>query len=77
MSTLGNEIAVLFSQYNEQWLQDCSRLEQKLQLLHTLKQGMELLLLVSSFIFYFLTDCVAQVMDMPIMVQVMDLHIIH
>ena len=66
MSTIGNEFGALFSQYNEQWLQHVARFEQKLQLLHTLKQGMELLLLVSSFLFYYLIDCIAQIMAMPL-----------
>ncbi len=65
MSTAGNEIGVLFSQYQQQWLDHVARLDQKVQLLHTLKQGMEFLLLVSSFLFYYLIDCIAQIMSMP------------
>lgn len=64
MSTLGNEFNILLGQYNEQWLEYVARLDAKLQLLHTLKQGMELLVLVSSFLFYYLTDCIAEVMLM-------------
>lgn len=59
------EFSTLLVQYNEQWVEYVSRLDQKLQLLQTLKQGMELLLLVSSFLFYYLIDCVAQIMSMP------------
>jgi hypothetical protein len=66
MSTLGNEFGILLGQYNEQWLEHAARFEQKLQLLHTIKQGMELLLLVSSFLFYYLIDCIAQVIAMPL-----------
>jgi len=65
MSTAGNEFGALFSQYNVLWLDHVSRFEQKLQLLHTIKQGMEFLLLVSSFLFYYLIDCITQVMTMP------------
>jgi hypothetical protein len=66
MSTLGNEFGALLGQYNEQWLGHVARFEQKLELLHTLKRGMELLLLVSSFLFYYLIDCIAQIMAMPL-----------
>ena len=62
----GQEFATQFAQYNEYWLQHVARFEQKLQLLQTLKQGMELLLLVASFLFYYLIDCIAQVMSMPL-----------
>jgi len=66
MSTLGNEFGILLGQYNEQWLTHVTRFEQKLQLLHTLKQGVELLVLVSSFLFYYLVDCIAQILAMPL-----------
>ena len=66
MSTLGNEFGTLLGQYNEQWLEQLSRLDERLQLLRILKQGVELLLLVSSFLLYYLTDCIAQVLAMPI-----------
>ena len=66
MSAPGEELAVLLSQYNQYWLDHVARLEQKVHLLHTLKQGMELLLLVSSYLFFYLIDCVAQIMAMPI-----------
>jgi len=65
MITPGPEFAALLSQYNQQWLEHVAQFEQKLQLLQTLKQGMELLLLVSSFLLYYLIDCIAQVMAMP------------
>lgn len=60
------DFTTLLGQYNEQWVEHVARLDQKLQLLQTLKQGMELLLLVSSFLFYYLIDCVAQIMSMPL-----------
>ena len=60
-----DDIGNLLSQYNEQWLEHVARLEHKLQLLQTLKQGMELLILVCSYLFYYLIDCIAQVMAMP------------
>ncbi len=66
MSTPGDDISTLLIQYNQYWMEHVARLEHKLQLLHTLKQGVELLLLVSSFLFYYLIDCVAQVMAMPL-----------
>ena len=66
MITPGQEFAAQFAQYNEYWLQYVARFDQKLQLLQTLKQGMELLLLVASFLFYYLIDCIAQVMSMPL-----------
>ena len=65
MATPGQEVAALLARYQEQWLEHVARLEQKLQLLQTLKKGMELLLLVSSYLFYYLMDCIAQVMAMP------------
>ena len=66
MSSPGEEFAVLLSQYNQYWLEHVARLEQKVHLLHVLKQGMELLLLVCSYLFFYLIDCVAQIMNMPI-----------
>jgi len=65
MSTRGNEFGALLSQYNELWLEHVARFEHKLQLLQTAKQGMEFLLLVSSFLFYYLIDCIAQIIAMP------------
>ena len=61
----GHDLGALFSQYDEQWLEHVGRFEHKLQLLHTLKQGMELLLLVCSYLFYYLIDCIAQILSMP------------
>ena len=66
MISPGPEFTTLLGQYNELWLNHVSRFEQQLQLLKTLKQGMELLLLVSSFLFYYLIDCIAQVISMPL-----------
>ena len=60
------QLATLLGQYNEQWVAHVARLDQKAQLLQTLKQGVELLLLVSSFLFYYLIDCVAQIMSLPL-----------
>jgi hypothetical protein len=59
------DFSTLLVQYNEQWVEHVARFEQKLQLLQTFKQGVELLLLVSSFLFYYLIDCIAQIMSMP------------
>ena len=53
-------------QYDQYWIDHVARLEQKTQILHTLKQGMELLLLVSSYLFFYLIDCVSQIMALPI-----------
>ena len=53
-------------QYDQYWVEHVTRLEQKVQLLHTLKQGMELLLLVCSYLFFYLIDCVSQIMALPI-----------
>ena len=53
-------------QYDQYWIEHVARLEQKTQLLHTLKQGMELTLLVCSYLFFYLIDCVSQILNMPI-----------
>jgi len=53
-------------QYEQYWMEHVARLEHKAQLLHTLKQGMELLLLVCSYLFFYLIDCVSQIMALPI-----------
>jgi hypothetical protein len=66
MSTPGEEFAVLFAQYDQYWVEHMARIEHKLQLLRTLKQGMELLLLVCSYLFFYLIDCISQVMNLPI-----------
>ena len=61
----GQELGTLLAQYEEQWVGHVAQLEQRLQLLRTLKQGVELLLLVSSYLLYYLIDCIAQIMAMP------------
>ena len=66
MNTPGQELAVVLSQYNQQWLEHVAHFEHKLQLLHTLKQGTELLLLVGSYLIFYLVDCIAQIMNMPL-----------
>lgn len=66
MSASGKEIATLLVQYDQYWSGHVAQIEQKTQLLHTLKQGMELLLLVSSYLVYYLVDCISQVMSLPI-----------
>ena len=65
MITPAEDLGTFLSQYNEQWMEHVAHLEHKLQLMRTLKQGMELLLLVCSYLFYYLIDCVAQIMAMP------------
>jgi hypothetical protein len=66
MSAPGEEFAVMLLQYEQYWMEHVARIEQKAQLLHTLKQGMELLLLVCSYLFFYLIDCVSQIMSLPI-----------
>lgn len=66
MSTPGQEFAVLLAQYDQYWTQHVAQIEHKLHLLKTLKQGMELLLLVASYLFFYLIDCISQVMDLPV-----------
>jgi hypothetical protein len=66
MSAPETGISTLLVQYDQYWLDHVARLEHKAQLLHTLKQGMELLLLVCSYLFFYLIDCISQVMSMPI-----------
>jgi hypothetical protein len=66
MSAPGEEFAVMLLQYEQYWMEHVARLEHKAQLLHTLKQGMELLLLVCSYLFFYLIDCVSQIMALPI-----------
>jgi hypothetical protein len=61
-----NEFGALAGPYGELWLAHVARLDKRLQLLHTLKQGMEFLLLVCSYLFYYLIDCIAQIMSLPI-----------
>ena len=53
-------------QYEQYWMEHVARREHKAQLLHTRKQGMELLLLVCSYLFFYLIDCVSQIMALPI-----------
>ena len=65
MMSPGHDLGSLLSQYDEQWLGHVAQLEHRLQLLHTLKQGTELLLLVCSYLFYYLIDCISQIMAMP------------
>jgi hypothetical protein len=65
MISPGNDLGPLLSRYEEQWLSHIAQFEHRLQLLQTLKQGMELLVLVCSFLFYYLIDCIAQIMAMP------------
>ena len=66
MITGAQELAVLLSQYQQERLETITWIEQKLQLLQTLKQGMELLLLVGSYVIFYLVDCISQVLSLPL-----------
>jgi hypothetical protein len=66
MSAPAEEFAIHLAQYNQYWVEHVARVEHKLQLLQTLKQGTELLLLVCSYLFFYLIDCISQVMDLPL-----------
>jgi hypothetical protein len=66
MSALGEEFTVLIAQYDQYWIEHVARLEHKVQLLRTLKHGMELLLLVCSYLFFYLIDCISQVINLPV-----------
>ena len=66
MSAPAEKFAIMLLQYDEYWMDHIARLEHKVQLLHTLKQGMELLLLVCSYLFFYLVDCVSQILAMPL-----------
>jgi hypothetical protein len=66
MSASGERFTALLVQYDQYWIDHVARLEHKVQLLRTLKQGMELLLLVSSYLFFYLIDCISQVMSLPV-----------
>lgn len=66
MIAAAEEFAILLSQYQQGRLEYIAWIDQKIQLLQTLKQGMELLLLVSSYLIFYLMDCIAEVMAMPI-----------
>ncbi|OGA24622.1 MAG: hypothetical protein A3I02_01550 [Betaproteobacteria bacterium RIFCSPLOWO2_02_FULL_67_26] len=62
MDTTAEELAVLLAQYQQERLEYLAWFEQQLQLLQTLKHGVELLLLVVSYLIYYLADCVAEVL---------------
>jgi hypothetical protein len=48
------------AQYKAEWSAYVKRMDDRLHLLRTLKQGTELLLLVSAFLVYYLISCLAQ-----------------
>jgi hypothetical protein len=58
--------AALLVQYEQEWIAHVAQLDQKLQLLQTAKHGMELLLLVGSYLIFYLLDCIAEVMALPL-----------
>lgn len=64
--TAVEELAVLLSQYQQERLEYIAWFEQKFQLLQTLKQGTELLLLVGSYVIFYLVNCVAEVLSLPL-----------
>ena len=59
-------ITALLSQYDQEWSAQLARFEERLQLLQHLKHGMELLLLVVSYLIFYLLDCIAEIMAMPL-----------
>ena len=66
MVAAGEELGALLNQYEQSWRTHVARFEQTLYRLHILKQGVELLLLVSSYLIYYFLDCIAVVMAMPL-----------
>lgn len=50
----------LRSQYQSEWSEYAQKLEADVQILHKLKQGMELLLLVCAFLAFYLIDCLVK-----------------
>lgn len=60
------EFAAVVAEYDQQWLEHVARLGRRLQLLRTAKQGMELLLLVGSYLLYYFLDCFAQILALPL-----------
>lgn len=66
MVTTVQDLAVLLSQYEQEWVAYTAQIEQQVQLLRTLKRGMELFLLVVSYLVFYLVDCIAEVMAMPL-----------
>lgn len=59
-------IAALLSQYDQEWSAQLAQFEDRLQLLQHLKHGMELLLLVGSYLIFYLLDCIAEIMALPL-----------
>ncbi len=66
MVTTAQDFAALLSQYQQEWVAYTAQVEQQIQLLRTLKHGMELFLLVGSYLVFYLVDCIAEVMAMPL-----------
>ncbi|MBI3042438.1 MAG: hypothetical protein HYY78_06400 [Betaproteobacteria bacterium] len=66
MEAAAEEFAAVRSRYEQYWAAQVARLEQTLYRLHILKQGVELLLLVSSYLIYYFLDCIAVVIAMPL-----------
>lgn len=54
------DVTTRLAQYKEEWLAYVKRVDSRLERLETLKQGVELLVLVCAFLFYYLIVCLTQ-----------------
>ena len=55
------ELLYALDQYHADWSAHVQRLEAVVNLLHMLKQGMELFLLTCAYLAFYLIDCLVQV----------------
>jgi len=54
------DLTTQLAQYKAEWAVHVKRVDEKIKLLRTLKQGTELLLLASAFLLYYLISCLVQ-----------------
>jgi len=66
MVETAEQLALILSQYQETWLGYVSHVEAKLRMLQVLKQGVELLVLVGSYLIFYFIECFTEVLSMPL-----------
>ena len=60
------QLAMVLSQYQQDWLEHVARIDAKLRLWVSLKQGVELLALVGSYLIFYFLDCFTEIVTMPL-----------
>jgi len=66
MVNTAEQFKAVWVQYSEDWAQYVARIEARLRALQIAKQGMELFLLVGSYLILYFIECFTEVLAMPL-----------